>query len=203
MLEAARPLVTTETQHSAFNASVEDWNSRCGSYQYRESDKSAIDGEVADQRATLEARGRAFAGKWESAPTFSQSSLTIDTLNGQRPRNFVVELARTPKEWGWGTSFRTSMPPNGGMLYIYPAPQVLNQTMLTAYFSLDVLFIDERGVIFQIFSSRPPRSSDPVNSKSPGKAMLEINGGAVDRLGIKVGDAIHSPAFVGAVSRTN
>ena len=35
MLETARPLVTTETQHSAFNASVEDWNSRCGSYQYR------------------------------------------------------------------------------------------------------------------------------------------------------------------------
>jgi uncharacterized protein len=75
--------------------------------------------------------------------------------------------------------------------------------MLTAYFSLDVLFIDESGVIFQISPSRPPRSGDPVISKSPGKAMLEINGGTVSRLGIKVGDVINTPALGGTVSRNN
>jgi len=203
MLGAARPLVTTETGLRAFNAFVEDWNSRCSSYQYRESDKSTVDLEVADQQSTFEARGRAFADVWESAPSFSQSPLTIDRLNGQQPLNFVVELARTRKEWNWGMSFRTSMPATGGMLFIYPTAKIINQTMLTAYFSLDVLFIDESGVIFQIFSSRPPRSGDLVISTSPGKAMLEINGGTVDRLGIKVGDVIHTPALDGTVSRSD
>jgi hypothetical protein len=126
MLEAARPLVNTETGVRALNAFIDDWNSRCSRYRYNESDKSAVDAEVADQAIKIESRGRAFASEWESAPTFSQSPLTVARLNGQQPLNFVVELARAPKEWRWGTSFRASMPATGGMLYIYPAAKIIN-----------------------------------------------------------------------------
>jgi uncharacterized membrane protein (UPF0127 family) len=203
MFDAARPLIATETALQAFNAYVDDWNSRCSSYQYRKSDKSTVDAEVANQTTAIEGRAREFADIWKTPPTFSQSPLTITGLSGTQPLNFVVELARDTKEWTWGTSFRTSMPANRGMLYIYPAAKIISQSMVTAYSSLDVLFIDDSGVIFQIFSSRPARSGDPVTSRSPGKAMLELNAGTVSRLGIIVGDVIHTPALDGAVSRAN
>jgi uncharacterized membrane protein (UPF0127 family) len=202
MLEAASPLLKSDTGIRAFNAYVDDWNSRCSSYQYRSSDKSTVDTEVENQTA-IEGRARAFADIWETAPTFSQSPLTITKLSGTQPLNFVVELARNTKEWTWGTSFRTSMPANRGMLYIYPAPKIISQSMVTAYRSLDVLFIDETGVIFQIFASRPARSGDPVISRSLGRAMLELDAGTVSRLGIIVGDVIHTPALDGTVSRAD
>ena len=203
MLEAARPLLNSGTGTPAFNAYVDDWNSRCSSYQYRLSDKSTVDAEVENQRTAIEGRARAFADIWETAPTFSQSLLTITRLSGTQSLNFVVELARNTKEWAWGTSFRTSMPANRGMLYVYPAPKMISQSMVTAYRSLDVLFIDESGVIFQIFAERPARSGDPVTSRSLGKAMLELDAGTVRRLGIIVGDVIHTPALDETVSRAN
>ena len=188
-LDAAQSAASTETAQVAINLLIDDWNSRCGSYRYRPSDKSGVDAEVIGRQSTLEAEGRIIANGWLTAPIFSKSALIIDTASGQR--RFTVDLAETPKQWMWGTSFRASMPADSGMLYVYPAPKILNNSMWTAYFSLDVLFIDQSGAISQIFERRPPRSGDVIRSSAPGSAMLELNGGTVERLGIKVGNAVH------------
>jgi uncharacterized membrane protein (UPF0127 family) len=84
------------------------------------------------------------------------------------------------------------MPADGGMLYVYPEPKILNNTMRTAYFSLDVLFIDQNRKITEIYERRTPQSGDVIRSKGPRKAMLELNGGTTGRLGIKVGDMVHT-----------
>ena len=59
------------------------------------------------------------------------------------------------------------MPADAGMLYVYPKPKLLNNTMRTAYFSLDVLFIDQNGQITEIYERRPPKSGDVIRSKGP------------------------------------
>jgi uncharacterized membrane protein (UPF0127 family) len=189
-MEAMRPLTFSESSQFIFNAMTDDWNSRCSKYRYQPSDKSVVDAEVVSRRSALEAEGREIANIWATAPTFSKSELTIDTASGQR--RFSVELALTRQQWLWGTSFRNSMPADAGMLYIYPAPRILSNGMRTAYFSLDVLFIDENGQIAESFERRAPRSEDRITSKAPGKTMLELNGGAVQRLGIKVGDMVRT-----------
>jgi uncharacterized membrane protein (UPF0127 family) len=203
-MEAARSLVSSEIDRAAFNALINDWNSRCSNYRYRPSDKSIVDAEVIGRRAALQAEGHAITNTWQprqlprpsppvasdTPPIFPKSGLTVDTLGGQR--RFIVEMATTQKQWAWGTSFRTSMPADAGMLYLYPSPRISNNTMKTAYFSLDVLFIDQSGQIAEIVERRPPMSGDVITSKAPARAMLELNGGTVARLGIKVGDMVHT-----------
>ena len=189
-LETAQSSASSESARLAISALIDDWNSRCSDYRYLPSDKSVVDAEVISRRSTLEAGGRALADTWATAPTFSKSRLTIDTQGGQR--RFTVEMATTPQQWTWGTSFRSSMPADGGMLYVYPKPRISSNTMKTAYFSLDVLFIDQNEKITEIYERRTPLSGEVIRSKGPVKAMLELNGGTTGRLGIKVGDMVHT-----------
>jgi hypothetical protein len=59
-LEALRSLVSSDNAF-AFNALIDDWNSRCSQYRYRPSDKSAVDAEVFARQSALQAEGRAMA----------------------------------------------------------------------------------------------------------------------------------------------
>ena len=189
-MEAMRPLTFSELSQFIFKAMTDDWNSRCSKYRYQPSDRSVVDAEVVSRRPALEAEGRELANIWATAPSFSKSKLTIDSTSGQR--RFSVELALTRQQWSWGLSFRNSMPADAGMLYIYPSPRILSDWMRTAFIPLDVLFLDENGQIAEIFERRAPRSEEVVTSKALGKAMLELNGGTVQRLGIKIGDMVRT-----------
>ncbi|MCK1715041.1 hypothetical protein [Bradyrhizobium sp. 143] len=63
-LEAARPLVQAGVQGQRFSAAVDDYNSRCSDYRYRQSDKDAVDAELIGKRYSLESEGRAQAASW-------------------------------------------------------------------------------------------------------------------------------------------
>jgi len=63
-IEAARPLVQAGVQGQRFSAAVDDYNSRCSDYRYRQSDKDAVDGELIGKRYSLESEGRALAASW-------------------------------------------------------------------------------------------------------------------------------------------
>ena len=127
------------------------------------------------------------------APIFSKSNLMIYTQTGVR--RFTVELALTGEEWNWG--LHHSIPFDAGRLYIYRAgiisrdPRISGwvQSMRTTSISLDVLFVGSDERITEIFERRMPNSED-INSKLPAVFMLEVNGGAVQRFGIKIGDVV-------------
>jgi hypothetical protein len=53
-------------QSQRFSAAIDDYNSRCSDYRYRQSDKDAVDAELLGKRASLEAEGRALAASWRS-----------------------------------------------------------------------------------------------------------------------------------------
>lgn len=63
-IEAARPLVQAGVQGQRFSAAVDDYNSRCSDYRYRQSDKDAVDAELLGKRYSLESEGRALAASW-------------------------------------------------------------------------------------------------------------------------------------------
>jgi hypothetical protein len=66
-IEAARSLVQPGVQGQRFSAAVDDYNSRCSDYRYRQSDKDAVDGELLLKRSSLESEGRALAVSWRQA----------------------------------------------------------------------------------------------------------------------------------------
>jgi len=60
---------------------------------------------------------------------------------------------------------------------------------------LDMLFVDARGQIVNIHERAVPGSLETIGSGAPVRAVIELNGGTVARLGIKPGDRVVYPIF--------
>ena len=131
------------------------------------------------------------AGRMASAA--DPSALTIETASGKQP--FSVELATTSDQMALGLMFRQSMPADAGMLFIYPSEQHVEFWMKNTLIPLDMLFIGADGHIRHIAQRTIPLDETPIPSVDEVKSVLEVNGGTVERLGIKTGDMVRSPAL--------
>ena len=106
---------------------------------------------------------------------------------------FEVELADDPEERRLGMMGRESLAENAGMLFDMGAPQEAGFWMKDTLISLDMLFIHEDGTILAIAKNAVPGSLRRIGPDMPVRAVLELNGGRSDALGIEPGDtAIHS-----------
>lgn len=130
------------------------------------------------------------AGRMAAA---DQSALTVETAAGKQP--FTVELATTSDQMALGLMFRQSMPADAGMLFIYPSEQHVEFWMKNTLIPLDMLFIGADGHIRHIAQRTIPLDETPIPSVEEVKSVLEVNGGTVERLGIKTGDMVRSPAL--------
>jgi uncharacterized membrane protein (UPF0127 family) len=128
----------------------------------------------------------ALVGLAQAAET---TPLTIDTAGGAR--RFTVELATTPAQMELGLMYRQSLPADAGMLFVYPSEQTVAFWMKNTLIPLDMLFIGADGHIRRIAARTIPLSTTPISSVDPVRAVLEINGGTAERLGIKPGDVVH------------
>ena len=127
-------------------------------------------------------------------PSFETSALTI-VLGDDRRHDFAVEVARTPDQLAYGLMFRQRLAANAGMLFDYRPPQPVSMWMKNTMIPLDMLFVDAAGRIVQIAQRAVPHSTALIASDGPVRAVLELNGGTVARLGIAVGDRLRHPIF--------
>jgi uncharacterized protein len=124
---------------------------------------------------------------------FPKAELTIETAKG--PHKFAVEVATTPEQMEQGLMFRNSLAPDAGMLFDFKAPQPAMMWMKNTLIPLDMLFVDARGQIVNIHERAVPGSLETIGSGAPVRAVIELNGGTVARLGIKPGDRVVYPIF--------
>jgi len=124
---------------------------------------------------------------------FNRSSLVIDT--GARQIKFDVELALTDAERSRGLMFRDKLGPYEGMLFDFYQEAPVSFWMKNTLIPLDMLFIGPDGHIRRIAERTVPLSTIPVPSVDPVRAVLEINGGLSEKLGIKTGDMVKSAAL--------
>ncbi|MGH6989161.1 MAG: DUF192 domain-containing protein [Stellaceae bacterium] len=123
--------------------------------------------------------------------TFATSGLVIDTAKG--PAHFRVELAMTPAQQEQGLMYRPRLAPDAGMLFDFHDTAPRTFWMKNTLIPLDMLFIAADGRIVDIHEDAVPQSEALIPSARPARAVLELNGGTVDRLGIKIGDMVRSP----------
>jgi hypothetical protein len=136
----------------------------------------------------------AFAGAANAQlQTYATSTLTIATAQGEQ--HFTVEMALTPAQQQQGLMYRRSMAPDAGMLFVFPEVQPTAFWMKNTLIPLDMLFIAANGRIADIRERAVPLSEATIPAKVPVKAVLELNGGTVARLGIKLGDVVRHAAF--------
>jgi uncharacterized protein len=130
----------------------------------------------------------------QGSATFERSGLIIETARGQQHR-FDVELAVTPEQQAQGLMFRQQMAPDAGMLFLYDRPQGIAMWMKNTLIPLDMFFIDAKGRITGIEERTVPFSTQTIESPGLASAVLELNAGSAERLGIRIGDRLVHPAF--------
>ena len=119
---------------------------------------------------------------------FPTSHLMIVSATG--PHRFNVELAETPGQMEQGLMFRRSLAPDAGMLFDFKQPTVATMWMRNTLIPLDMLFVDQRGLIVNIAQRAVPESDQTIAAAAPVRAVIELNGGTTERLGIKPGDRV-------------
>jgi uncharacterized protein len=125
----------------------------------------------------------------EPLSAFPQSLLAVRTSSG-KVVNFNIWLADTPRREEQGMMFVREMDEHTGMLFMFPGDRPVSMWMKNTYVSLDLLFLNAHGKIDYIAASATPRSETIIGPPTPEFAVLELKGGACDKFGIKVGDAV-------------
>lgn len=143
--------------------------------------------------------GLLFLALFLCTPAFAQDSqrlqtggLAIETQGGNR-YVFEVELALTPEQQQKGLMFRESLPPNGGMLFVFPQAREASFWMKNTPLSLDIIFIRDDGTIANIAERTEPFSEKSIPSDGIVRGVLEVNGGTTAQLSIAAGDRVVFP----------
>jgi uncharacterized membrane protein (UPF0127 family) len=122
--------------------------------------------------------------------------LTIETGDGRRI-GFRVERADTPAARAQGLMHREALPALHGMIFDFHTPQLVSFWMRDTPLPLDLLFLDEHGLIIAIHAMAEPFSETAIPSPAPVRAVLEINGGEAADLRLAVGDRVLHEIFAG------
>lgn len=126
--------------------------------------------------------------------TFETETIAIETKAG-KTFDFVVELAKTPAQQQRGLMYRTELAQESGMLFLFNTAGMRSFWMKNTLIPLDILFLNHNGTIQHIHHNAKPQDLTSISSKQPAKAVLELNAGASDRMGIQEGDLIVHPFF--------
>jgi uncharacterized membrane protein (UPF0127 family) len=98
--------------------------------------------------------------------------VTIDA-NGHR---ILAEVADTPDTRDRGLMFRTAMPADHGMLFVYPNDARHCMWMRNTYVPLSVAFLDEHGRVINT-DEMVPRTDTSHCAAGPARFVLEMPAG--------------------------
>lgn len=111
-------------------------------------------------------------------------------LAGQR---FVVEYAADPDSRRQGLMGRQNLAAGTGMLFDFPEGSQPAIWMRNMVISLDLLYLDGKGEIAQIFANVPPCAAMPCqiyHADQPLRFVLEVPAGTAQALGLEEGQIL-------------
>jgi len=119
---------------------------------------------------------------------FPTAPLAIQTQQGKI--DLTVEVATTDAQHEHGLMFRKTLPDRHGMIFIFSQLQQPVFWMKNTLIPLDMLFIDDHGIITQVFENAPPESTDLIPANKPTRAVIELPGGTSAHYHIASGDKV-------------
>jgi uncharacterized protein len=119
-----------------------------------------------------------------SAPALAQSLPVVELKAGMHL--IRAEVAADFSSRGRGLMFRKSLAPNGGMLFIFDAPDTHCMWMKNTYIPLSVAFLDDKGEIINIADMQPHSEQSHCAARRALYA-LEMTQGWFAQRGIKPG----------------
>ncbi len=119
----------------------------------------------------------------------------LSVITARATHAFDVEVVSTGDELRHGLMFRKELPKKTGMLFNFGSERRMSMWMKNTYIPLDMLFINQRGIIVDIAEHTTPHSLETITSRRPASAVLEIPAGTSNHYGIRVGDTVQHPIF--------
>ena len=101
-----------------------------------------------------------------------------------------AEVADTPQESQTGLMFRTSLPEDRGMIFVFDTPRQANFWMKNTRIPLSIAYIDSTGKILEIHSMKPFDETLVRSAFDNVVYALEVNEGWFDRHKIGPGTTI-------------
>lgn len=111
---------------------------------------------------------------------------------------FQLEIADTDESRMRGLMYRTDFPANGAMLFVFDQRRLITMWMRNTPLPLDMLFLDEQGIIQTIHQNAVPFSEAIISSGVAVSYVVELHAGDVARFGIKAGDKVKHERICGA-----
>jgi uncharacterized membrane protein (UPF0127 family) len=108
-----------------------------------------------------------------------------------------LEVTQTSEQQQLGLMYRNSLPKNRGMLFSFTPAKKVRFWMKNVVIPLDLIFLQE-GTIKAIEANVPPCSLDPCpvyGPDTPIDQVIELRGGRVAELSLKVGDRLKIEFF--------
>ncbi|CUJ35091.1 hypothetical protein TA5113_03134 [Cognatishimia activa] len=109
---------------------------------------------------------------------------------------FSVEVADNASERARGLMERPSMPLSAGMLFVYHQTRPVSFWMRNTLIPLDMIFLDENGVVVNVHHNAIPLDETLIPSRAPTRYVLEVNAGLSKALGITKGTELRHPSVV-------
>lgn len=147
-------------------------------------------------------RGEGGAGAGGGAGSEDPTRADVDgptqavTLGGRR---FELELAITREKVFRGLSDRMKIESDGGMLFVFKQPRVLEFVMRRCLVPIDIVFLDASGRITAMHEMKvepydtPEERLKRYSSRYAAQFAIELAGGTLRGLGLKVGDRVELP----------
>jgi len=111
--------------------------------------------------------------------------------------SYDVEVAKTAEQNESGLMYRTDFPANRAMLFVFPEKRIVTMWMANTPLPLDMLFLDENGIIQSITENTIPYSTKIVSSHVFAAFTIEVNAGDVQKNRIKIGNRVFHPEICG------
>lgn len=119
----------------------------------------------------------------------------VDLRGDWGSARFSIEIADTPENRATGLMYRQTMAKRAGMLFVYEHPQRVAFWMKNTLIPLDMIFVDQTGVVQRIHENAVPGDLTPIPGGDGILVVLELNAGIVRDYGITVGSQMRHEVF--------
>jgi uncharacterized membrane protein (UPF0127 family) len=105
-----------------------------------------------------------------------------------------TEVADTPEKLLFGLAFRDTLPPNGGMLYIFEQNGMHRVTTREYRFPVDILWVDEGHHVVHMLEHAEPCVKDPCALLGPPpeavRYVIQAESGFIKKAGVAKSDEL-------------
>lgn len=107
--------------------------------------------------------------------------------------SICLKIAKTEKEREKGLMFQTHLGEREGMLFLFDNDQIQPFWMKNTFLCLDLVFLNEKGLVVDFFEKLPPCPTEPCPvyyPRVPARYVLELKGGFVQYYRVQKGSHV-------------